>query len=100
MTATRPKILVAGVAGPGGGIEAFVDERGLTCGAVSTYTITHPADSIPTLENLCDFLNSAEVAALVFTELYASSMGSGLLTIKKAFLANLYLPALKKARPR
>jgi hypothetical protein len=100
VTAARPKMLVAGVAGPGGGIEAFVDEHGLTCGAVSTYTITHPADSIPALQNLCDFLNSAEVAALVFTELYASSMGSGLLTIKKAFLANLSLPALKKARPR
>ncbi|HEV7999548.1 MAG TPA: Eco57I restriction-modification methylase domain-containing protein, partial [Planctomycetaceae bacterium] len=92
-TATRPKILVAGVAGPGGGLEAFVDERGLTCGAVSTYTITHPADSIPALQSLCDFLNSPEVTALVFTELHASSMGSGLLTIKKAFLTNLCLPA-------
>jgi hypothetical protein len=94
--AARPKILVAGVAGPGGGIEAFVDERGLTCGAVSTYTITHPADSIAALKGLCDFLNSAEVAALVFTELHASSMGSGLLTIKKAFLSNLGLPAAER----
>ncbi|HET6328206.1 MAG TPA: hypothetical protein VFG04_26220 [Planctomycetaceae bacterium] len=96
-TATRPKILVAGVAGPGGGLEAFVDERGLTCGAVSTYTITHPADSIAALRSLCDFLNSADVAARVFTELNASAMGSGLLTIKKAFLSDLRLSAPAEA---
>ncbi len=97
-TATRPKILVAGVAGPGGGLEAFVDECGLTCGAVSTYTITHPADSIAALRILCDFLNSADVAARVFRDLHASSMGSGLLTIKKAFLSDLLLPGLAAAR--
>lgn len=88
----RPKLLVAGVAGPGGRIEAFTDSSGKFCGAVSTYTITHPKDSIQALEALCRFLNSAEVTALVFSQLNASSMGSGLLTIKKDFLSDLILP--------
>jgi hypothetical protein len=91
-TSRRPKLLVAGVAGPGGRLEAFVDPRGATCGAVSTYTVTHANDSVDALERLCDYLNSDGVASLVFSELNASSMGSGLLTIKKTFLSDLRLP--------
>lgn len=90
--AQRPKVLIAGVAGPGGKVEAFVDTKGVFCGAVSTYTVTHPDDSAIALESLCTFLNSDEVAERVYSELRASSMGSGLLTIKKDFLSNLILP--------
>ena len=89
----RPKVLVAGVAGPGGRIEAFVDSKGIYCGAVSTYTITHHNDSTEELNSLCHFLNSDAVAGKVFSELNASSMGSGLLTIKKDFLSDLIIPS-------
>lgn len=88
----RPKVLIAGVAGPRGNLEAVVDTKGNLCGAVSTYTVTHPKDSIIALKSLCNFLNSEEVTGRVFAELRAASMGSGLLTIKKDFLANLMLP--------
>jgi hypothetical protein len=88
----RPKVLVAGIAGPGGRLEAFVDRKGEYCGAVSTYTITHHSDSIDALESLCRYLNSESVTAQVYAKLNASSMGSGLLTIKKDFLSDLILP--------
>lgn len=88
----RPKVLIAGVAGPGGKLEAFVDAKGIFCGAVSTYTVTHPDDSTSALDALCSFLNSDEAGERVYSELKASSMGSGLLTIKKDFLSNLNLP--------
>lgn len=90
--ASRPKVLVAGVAGPGFRLEAFVDSQGEFCGAVSTYTILHSKDDISALTLLCEFLNSTAVAEKVRTELGGSSMGSGLLTIRKDFLLDLAIP--------
>jgi hypothetical protein len=89
---STPKILVAGVAGPGNRIEAFLDEEGCYVGAVSTYTITHSASCIRSLRALCNYLNSDEVALKVQTLLSASAMGSGLLTIPKTFLQDLPFP--------
>ena len=89
---TRPKILVAGVAGPGNRLEAYLDADGNYVGAVSTYTITHLDNSLPKLRRLCSFLNSDEVAELVTTQLAGSAMGSGLLTIPKTFISNLIVP--------
>ena len=89
---SRPKVLVAGVAGPQYRLEAFVDAQGEYCGAVSTYTILHPNDDRRALESLCTYLNSASVAGLVRSVLGAAAMGSGLLTIKKDFLLDLTMP--------
>jgi hypothetical protein len=84
-----PKLLVAGVAGPGNRLEAFVDEEGCYVGAVSTYTITHINRCIKSLRALCEYLNSDEVATKVQSILSASAMGSGMLTIPKSFLQDL-----------
>lgn len=87
--ARRPKILVAGVAGKNGGLEAFVDTQGQYCGAVSTYSIWHESDSLAELTALCDALQTDRVAALVQHRLAAAAMGNGLLTIRKSFLQDL-----------
>jgi len=93
-TTTRPKLLVAGVAGPGFRLEAFVDAEGRYCGAVSTYTILHQDNDVAALEALCNFLNSDPVAEKVRNVLGGASMGSGLLTIKKEFLQDLVMPVV------
>lgn len=93
-TTSRPKLLVAGVAGPGFRLEAFFDTEGRYCGAVSTYTILHQDDNLVALEALCTFLNSDAVAEQVRNVLGGASMGSGLLTIKKEFLQDLVVPVV------
>jgi hypothetical protein len=89
----RPKVLVAGVAGPGNRLEAFVDHQGTCCGAVSTFTILHPEDDLAVLERLCRHLHSDGVTRRIVPQLGASALGAGLLTITKAFLRGLPLPA-------
>lgn len=84
----RPKLLVAGVAGPGVRLELYLDERGGDVGAVSTYTIVHRDDDLAALRWLAEGLSSPLVAGKLMAELGASSMGSGLVTITKRFLAS------------
>ncbi|MEK6238163.1 MAG: hypothetical protein N2C14_25905, partial [Planctomycetales bacterium] len=88
----RPKVLVAGVAGPGNRVEAFVDEHGVYCGAVSTFAILHERNELEALRLVCRFLNSDAVRNAVDLELAAASMGNGMLTIRKDFLRRLTIP--------
>lgn len=87
--ARRPKILVAGVAGKHGGLEAFVDPHGQYAGAVSTFSIWHEQDSLRELTALCKLLHTNEVKEFVHSRLAAAAMGNGLLTIRKSFLQEL-----------
>jgi hypothetical protein len=89
----RPKALIAAAAGPGDRVEAFLDRDGGHCGAVSTLTVLDRADDVGRLEALCGWLNGDEVARRLRRELGAAAMGSGLLTVSKAFLGSLPLPA-------
>jgi hypothetical protein len=85
----RPKVLIAGVAGPGNRLEAFVDRDGSYCGAVSTFTILDRDNDLSRLDDLCTILNSPATARRVAATLGATAMGSGLLTITREFLQNL-----------
>jgi len=87
--ARRPKILVAGLSTR---IEAFLDPKGETFGAVSTYTICHPEDDQLALEALLDHILSKEVTQRFRSELGASAMGGGSITLTKRFLQELSLP--------
>ena len=89
----QPKVLVAGVAGPGGSVEAFLDRDGIHRGAVSTFTVFDPDNDLARLGRLCRLLNGDAVAGRLAAQLGASAMGSGLLTITKDFLRRLPLPA-------
>jgi len=91
-TVRRPKLLVAAAAGPGDRVEAFFDRHGDLTGAVSTLTVLDPDDDAERLRALCDWLNGDEVARRLRDELGAQAMGSGLLTVSKAFLGRLPLP--------
>lgn len=82
----RPKVLVAGVLGPGGNLEAFVDREGDRCGAVSTYTILDERDDVARLGRLAERLNRESQARRA---LGASAMGAGLVTVTKAYLRGL-----------
>jgi hypothetical protein len=90
----RPKVLVAGVAGPGNRLEAFVDRDGSYCGAVSTFTVLDRDDNLSRLDDLCTILNSTATARRVAEMLGATAMGSGLLTITRDFLQSLPLPTM------
>jgi hypothetical protein len=85
----RPKILVAGLTRK---IEAFVDADGLCIGAVSTFSIYHPADDVEALECLCRHLHSEQTHAAYLARLGAHRIGGGDITMRKAFLQGLALP--------
>jgi hypothetical protein len=80
----RPKILVAGLTKR---IECFLDREGEYIGAVSTYSIFHPADDLSELEALCDQLLSEEASERFRSILGGNAMGGGNITMKKTFLA-------------
>lgn len=85
----RPKILVAGLSTR---VEAFLDEKGIYCGAISTYTIVHPNDDVLSLRQLCEHLNSKQASKLLQVQLGAHAMGGGRITLTKNFLQQLPLP--------
>jgi hypothetical protein len=87
--ATRPKLLVAGLCNR---LEAFLDPEGEYLGAVSTYSIFHPADKVAPLKKLCAWLNSPRASALLRAELGAASVGGGFMTLKKKTLQELPMP--------
>ncbi len=89
----RPKLLVAGVAGPGHRLESLLDRGGHLVGAVSTFSIFDPDDDLYALERLEAYLNSASVGQHVVEQLVARAMGAGLTTITKEFLRGLPLPS-------
>jgi hypothetical protein len=82
----RPKILVAGLSTK---VEAYLDERGEYCGAVSTFTIVDPEDDVHALARLCDYLNSVAASRLLQLRLGANSMSGGRITLSKDFLRQL-----------
>ena len=82
----RPKVLVAGLSV---GIEAFIDAKGIYCGAVSTYSIVHPRDDLAELARLCDHLNGPEATRRLQLELGANAMSGGRITLNKHFLRRL-----------
>lgn len=82
----RPKILVAGLSNQ---VEAFLDEKGEYCGAVSTYTILHPTDDSTALASLCDWLNHPDATERLRAELGAHALSGGRITLTKEFLRGL-----------
>jgi len=87
--AARPKILVAGLARR---IEAFFDPAGEYIGAVSTFTIHHPADDLATLQSLLAHLHTDDVTAHLIAHLGANGMRGRHITLKKSFLQDLPIP--------
>lgn len=85
----RPKVLVAGLSAR---VEAFLDARGSYCGAVSTFTLLHPADDRVELDRLCETLNGGEATQCLYHELGAHSMSGGRITLNKEFLRRLPYP--------
>lgn len=82
----RPKVLVAGLSSR---IECFLDEQGECVGAVSTWSIYHPADDLDALRACCDFLLREEQSTRFRLELGGNAMGGGNTTMKKSFLMQL-----------
>jgi hypothetical protein len=82
----RPKVLVAGLSNR---VEAFLDREGEFCGAVSTFSVFHPADDLYLLAEACRFLNGADASALLQRERGAAALGGGRITLSKDFLAGL-----------
>jgi hypothetical protein len=82
----RPKIIVAGLSKR---IECFLDEYGECAGAVSTFSIYHPADSVAALRSLCAMLLTEEASTRFRLELGGNALGGGNTTMKKTFLASL-----------
>ena len=87
--ACRPKILIAGLCDR---LEAYLDAAGQCVGAVSTFSVFHPADSLDDLSRLCHWLNSPAATCQLRAELGAASVGGGYMTVKKKTLAGLLLP--------
>ena len=87
--ARRPKVLIAGLAKR---LEAYVDTAGCCCGAVSTFSVFHPDDSIDALVTLGKWLNGTDATMLIRSELGAASVGSNYMTIKKNALIELPIP--------
>jgi hypothetical protein len=87
--AARPKLLVAGLCDR---LEAYLDAAGQCVGAVSTFSIFHPADSLDDLSRLCRWLNSPAATGQLRAELGAASVGGGYMTVKKKTLADLMVP--------
>jgi hypothetical protein len=85
----RPKVIVAGLSRR---VECFLDSRGEYAGAVSTWSIFHPADKLKALEQLEAFLNSDQVSHQFRAVLGANAMGGGNITMRKSFLRELQLP--------
>lgn len=88
----RPKVLVAGLSTR---VEAFLDAEANHVGAVSTYSILHPDDDVTALAQLCDALNSDDVARQLREELGATALGGGRITLTKAFLKGLRIGDLR-----
>lgn len=88
--ARRPKVLVAGLSRR---IECFLDREGESIGAVSTYSIYHPADDVKSLEQLAAHLLSPWANDRFQAELGGNAMGGGNTTMKKHFLQSLALRA-------
>ncbi len=82
----RPKVIVAGLSLR---VEAFLDEQGTDAGAVSTYTIVDRDDNIDRLRRLTDYLNSDDATQRLRSELGATALGGGRITLTKSFLAHL-----------
>ena len=89
--ARRPKVLIAGLAKR---LEAYVDTTGGCCGAVSTFSVFHPDDSVDALVALSRWLNSRDASTLIRWELGAASVGGNYMTIKKTALTELPIPDL------
>jgi hypothetical protein len=87
--ARRPKVLVAGLSAR---LECFLDAAGEHVGAVSTYSIRHPADDVAALARLADHLNSDAVTKRFRAELGGAALGGGNITVQKRFLRDLPLP--------
>jgi predicted RNA methylase len=87
--AARPKLLIAGLCDR---LEACLDAAGQCVGAVSTYSVFHPADSLDDLSRLCRWLNSPAATRQLRAELGAASVGGGYMTVKKKTLAGLMVP--------
>jgi methylase of polypeptide subunit release factors len=87
--AARPKLLIAGLCNR---LEAYLDAAGQCVGAVSTFSVFHPADSLDDLSRLCRWLNSPAATRQLRAELGAASVGGGYMTVKKKTLAALMVP--------
>jgi hypothetical protein len=83
MIAKRPKVLVAGLSRT---IECFLDEAGEYAGTVGTYTVTHPEDDPVILRKVMRYLHSPRLAARFRSELGASALGGGNITLTRRFL--------------
>lgn len=93
--ARRPKVLVAGLSKK---IECCLDKDGRCLGAVSTYSILHPADDVAELGRLVDWLHGPEVARRFHDDLGANAVGGGDTVMTKAFLKALRLPPDRLSR--
>ena len=82
----RPKILVAGLSKR---IECMLDPAGQYVGAVSTYTIVHPADDVAELRRLATHLHSSEIDRQFHDELGANAVGGGDIVMRKQFLREI-----------
>jgi methylase of polypeptide subunit release factors len=87
--AARPKLLIAGLCNR---LEAYLDAAGQCVGAVSTFSVFHPADSLDDLSRLCRWLNSPAATRQLRAELGAASVGGDYMTVKKKTLAGLMVP--------
>lgn len=82
----RPKILVAGLTKK---IECVLDADGRLLGAVSTFAIHHPQDSVAELAQLADWLHAPEADRCFRHDLGANAVGGGDTVMTKAFLKGL-----------
>ena len=86
--ARRPKILVAGLAKK---IEAFLDPAGEYIGAVSTFSIYHPADDVEALSTVLEKLLSPATTRHFIDHLGANALRGRHVTLKKTFLRTIQL---------
>ncbi|MEZ0263679.1 MAG: class I SAM-dependent DNA methyltransferase [Phycisphaerae bacterium] len=86
----RPKILVAGLAKR---FEAVLDAAGEYLGAVSTFSIFHPADDVAALARLLDHLLSPAMTDHLVASLAGNALRGRHITLKKRFLLDLPIPA-------
>lgn len=86
--ARRPKVMVAGLTPR---LEALLDPRGEFLGVVTTWSITHPEDSLEELTRLQGYLSSPEVTQALRVELGASAFGTSI-NVSRAWLLKLPIP--------
>jgi SAM-dependent methyltransferase len=86
--ARRPKVVVAGLTA---GVEGFLDLAGEYLGTVTTWTLTHPKDSVEELTRLQAYLSTPEVSAALRVELGASAYGTSI-NVTRPWLERLPLP--------